>query len=123
VGFYEGLRDGVALNLLTKYGFATQILVKLDEAYDPVTGKVTTPTTWEPNDCKAVFGDSKKIMENGVLAKQRAHTVYVDASILTTDIDTACRFIDADGSQLEILEADPIDPGGVRVIWKLTVKK
>lgn len=130
-GFYAGLRDGIATQMIQQYGFACSIWVKSNEVFDEVAGTVTTPALYGVNPAFAIYGGGKSGKYPGVsvsndanktLGRLRKKDVYVEASVLGIVPAPEDLFQDETGTLLEILSVEIYNPGGVTILMILTLK-
>lgn len=128
-GFYAGMRDNVALPLLQRFGFPAAILVKTGAVFNPVTGNMDAPGALVQFNCTALYGGGgrtssgvDKSTESKTMVRITTKEVNVDATQLQIQPNPDDLFLDENGQTLEILKVSPINPGGVTVMWKLTVK-
>jgi hypothetical protein len=127
-GFYKGMRDNVAYPLLKQFGFDAAILVKTAAVFNPLTGTMSAPGTEFSFPCKALYGGTRKT-NAGIEKKTKGTTltrvttkeVNIDATTLTIAPGTDDRFEDETGQTYEILSVSPISPGGLVIMWKITV--
>ena len=126
-GFYANLRDGVTLSLLKKYGFQAAIQVKTGEVYDPTTGTITTPAQWTVFPCWAIYGGassgSQQSNDSKSLTRVIKKDAYLDASTLSIIPTPDDLFQDENGNTFDILTVAATDPGGVTVLWQITMVK
>lgn len=123
-GFYSKLLVGTVLPLMRKYGYDCAIQVKVGEVFDPVTGLVTQPATYMVFPAYGLndpAGSTTREAKN--LARLKAQNVYLDASLLTIAPNPDDLFQDANGALKEIIKVESIDPGGLVMLWKITVKQ
>lgn len=129
-GFYAGLRDGVATQMLQQYGFPCAVWVKSGEVFDEISGTVTTPALYGVNPTFAIYGGGKSGKYPGVsinndgktLGRLRKKDVYVEASLLGIIPSPEDLFEDETGTLLEILSVEIYNPGGVTILMILTLK-
>lgn len=130
-GFYAGLRDNTVLPNIKQYGFPCFVWVKAGEVFDPVTGTVTSPAVYGINPTFAIYGGGKTGKYPGVtlsndanktLGRLKKKTIYMEASILGIVPAPEDLFQDETGGLLEILTVEAYNPGGVYLLWLLTVK-
>lgn len=130
-GFYARLRDNTASPLLQKYGFPCSVLVKSGEVFDPVQGIVTQAAVYGSNPTVGLYGGGMTYKYPGVkvttdpktLTRVRTKSALVDASLLGTVVPAPDDlFLDENGNLAEILIVAVINPGGVPIMYDLTVK-
>ena len=130
-GFYAGVRDGTVHHLLARYGFSASIHVKTGEIYDPNTGFVTSPATYFIFPCVAAYGGGYTGKRGGVTKDKEGNTlvrtltkdVFLDASDLLINPSPDDVFEDETGAYWDIQNVTNYNPGGVTVLWRITVKK
>lgn len=130
-GFYAGLRDSTVLSLLTKFGFDAAIQVRTGGVLDPVSGTLSSVGTTFVFPCKAVYGGGSsgkragvtKETEGKTLTRKTSKEVYLDASILQIEPNPDDLFQDENGNTFEIMTVSKTNPGGVNVLWRLSVVK
>jgi hypothetical protein len=130
-GFYANLRDTTALDSIRQYGFPCQVWVKNDEVFDPVTGTISSPAVYGINPTFAIYGGGKSGKYPGVsfgndanktLGRITKKTVYMEASVLGIVPAPQDLFFDETGTLLEILTVEGYNPGGVYILWILSVR-
>jgi hypothetical protein len=130
-GFYANLRDTTALQAIKQYGFSCAVWVKNAEVFDPVTGTITSPAVYGVNPTFAIYGGGKSGKYPGVVVANDAgktlgritkKTVYMEASVLGIVPGPQDLFFDEFGTLLEILTVEGYNPGGLVLMWILTVK-
>jgi hypothetical protein len=130
-GFYANLRNKVASPLIQEYGFQGSVWVKSAEVFDPVAGAITSPAVWGQNPCFAVYGGGKTGKYPGVaiktdpktLTRVRTKEMFADAVALGTVVPAPDDlFEDEQGNLFEIMEVEMTNPGGVTLLYNLTVK-
>jgi hypothetical protein len=128
---YAALRDGTAKKLFAKYGFKAAVMEKsASESFDPIAGIVTN-TQWVAHPCYALYGGGRSgrypgvqyDRETGNLVRKTTEDIYLDASTLDITPTPDHRFRDENGAIREIVGSQAINPGGVVVLWRATVKK
>lgn len=118
MGFYEGLRDNTAKNLLIKFG-RSMTLKKLNEGvFDTNTStKTDTETSYT---VKGITVDIDRHIAQGVQAEYWNQMPIISASGLGVVPSSRDSMI-IDGVTYKVLKVIPIAPGGVTVIYKLIV--
>lgn len=130
-GFYAGLRDGLASPLIQRYGFPCAIWVKSGEVFDQVSGTISQAAVYGVNPTFALYGGGKSGKYPGVttsndtgktLGRLKKKQVFVEASVLGIIPAPEDLFEDETGLLLEILTVEATNPGGLNVMWNLSVK-
>lgn len=123
MSFYEGLRDGTALGLITQFGQAITIRTKVLEEYDTESGDVTEAETSETGVGILLPASSPQAVVDQDPARVVETAMWVvAASGLTTAPDLGA-VIDGDGSSWAVIGNTPSSPAGVPIVYKLLVKK
>lgn len=116
MSFYPGLK-ATALSLLTDKGQSMTLTKRPSGAYSPATGSAPITETTE-----AVYGaafDYNARDIDGTLIKRGDKRVIMEASdTVPTSTDT----LTIGGVVHSIIEAVPVNPGGVVVIYKVQVR-
>lgn len=130
-GFYAGLRDGLASPLIQRYGFPCAIWVKSNEVFDNISGTISQAAVYGINPTFAIYGGGKSGKYPGVsttnegnktLGRMKKKSIFVESSILGIVPAPEDLFQDESGLLLEILTVEATNPGGVNLLWNLTVK-
>lgn len=116
---------------MTKFGFDAAIQVRTGGVLDPVSGTLSSTGTFFVFPCKAVYGGGSsgkragvtKDTEGKTLTRKTSKEVYLDSSILEIEPNPDDLFQDENGDTFEILSASKTNPGGVNVLWRLSVVK
>ena len=125
--FYQTMRDKTAFTMLQKYGFQAGIQVQTGDTYDPISGMVTNTPTWMVFPCVALYGEGRSgggvstSNSGNTLTRKVKKTVWLDATQLTITPVPTDLFQDENGTTLEILSVDPVNPGGIVIMWKIEV--
>lgn len=123
-GFYSRLRDGTVLKLLSKFGFPCALQVKVGEVFDPVMGVVTQAATYMILPAFGLYDPASATTREGkTLVRLNMKNVYLDASLLQITPNTDDLFQDETGATQEIVKVENTNPGGLTLLWKITVKQ
>ena len=126
--FYTDLRDGVADELITDFGQAL-VLREEDSAaeFSGSTGFITTPGTPTDHNVMGIFTRYKERDIDGIMVKRTDFKVLISAVNPSTGSPITAPNTDMlliDGTdEYEILDVDPLRPGGVDVIYTMQVRK
>ena len=118
MGFYEDKRDGVAARALAKYGMAAQLVVPAAGVFDPETGALTQGTD-KTYAVQVLLGSVTKARKQE-LTHASTLQVYLSASGLAV-VPAVNNKLRISGVDYEILRSTPIAPGGVTVLYDLSV--
>src|SRR6188474_1105932 len=114
-GLYERLRDTTANTLLTKYGQAMTLSWKGSETFNEQTGFVTGGSTQTESVYGVVYPNQRKFRAGEGVVKKTVK-IYLNASGLThTPVEGDLLTVEA--TTYAIVECDPVDPGGVDVLY------
>jgi hypothetical protein len=120
VGFYEDKRDGTVANAMAKYGMAMTLVVPAEGTYDPDTGAFT-PGSDKTYAVRGLNGTYKK-SRKGDITQAKSRFVYLSASGLAVE-PTPNHKLRVSGVDYEILDVEPLTPGGITVMYQLQVQQ
>lgn len=115
-GFYESLRDSTVHNLLQRYGLKATLLKTVNAVFNATTGAMDSPGTDQKIAATIVKGTYIKKNGVGSLVKEGDLQVYMSAKAPVSDVLTANR-LQVGKDTYEIVKVEPIDPGGVAVMY------
>lgn len=118
MGFYEDKRDGTVKNAMAKYGMAMTLVVPAEGTFDPDDGDFT-PGTDKLYAVRGLNGNFKKSRKQD-MTQGKARFVYLSASGLAIE-PTPNHKLRVSGVDYEILDVQPLTPGGVTVMYELQV--
>lgn len=118
MGFYEDKRDGTVKNAMAKYGMAMTLVVPAEGTFNEQTGAVTAGTD-KLYPVQGLNGNFKKSRKADI-TQAKSRFVYLSASGLTIE-PTPNHKLRVSGVDYEIVDVQPLTPGGVTVMYELQV--
>lgn len=123
--FYEDLRDNTVLPLIKQFGFSMILRSNRDPVIDPDTGAVTTAATPLDTPFEGLFRffsqdeiDQKDIFSNDIQVLCEV-SAFNKAGVVP---DSSMQVI-AKGITYNVVRETPTQPGGVRVLTRLQIRK
>jgi len=107
--------------LLAEFGQSCVLTSITDGAYDPETGEAGTSTTPHPATA-AVFAYPQRFVD-GTLILTGDKRALVSPVGLTVDPKPGDTLTDTASAVFQVIDAKPIAPAGVAVLWILQVRK
>lgn len=121
--FFTNLRDGMALNILTRFGDDMRITKSDNVTYDPETGSVTTSTAYQ--DVKGKSFSRGDGLDTGEMVSMGDEEIYIAASGLSfaPEAGMSIKYPTTASSGLQIVSSFPIPKSGAAIIYRLLAKR